>query len=118
MKAAGWVLIAAALLAGAGCNEERQQECAKFTDTIKPLDQGTPTAATVSSVAKQVAALAPKDQTLSIYAQNYGERLKVLTNALTLQEAANAPDGTNDLVKKTLVLARTDAADIRRYCAP
>ena len=33
----------------------------------------------------------------------------MLSNALALQESPNAPDGTNELVKKTLGLARTDA---------
>ncbi|HEY8088698.1 MAG TPA: hypothetical protein VIF09_12655 [Polyangiaceae bacterium] len=118
MKAASFLVLVAALLAGTGCNEEKQQECGKFVLAIKPLDQGNPSSAAVDSVAKQVAGMAFKDQTLTIYAKNYGERLKVLSNALTLQESPNAPDGTNDLVKKTLGLARTDADDVRRYCAP
>ncbi len=118
MRAASSVLLAIVLFAGAACNEERQQECGKYVAAIKPLDQGNPSAAQVDAVAKQLAGMAFKDQTLSIYAKNYAERLKVLENALTLQESPNAPDGTNDLVKKTLALARTDAADVRRYCAP
>lgn len=112
------MFVAAVVLSGAACNAERQQECGKFIDAIKPLDQGNPAAAQVDAVAKQVAAIPFKDEPLGIYAKNYGERLKVLANAVTLQESPNAPEGTNDLVKRTLVLARTDAADIRRYCAP
>ncbi|HEY6461806.1 MAG TPA: hypothetical protein VIY73_16690 [Polyangiaceae bacterium] len=117
MKAASFVVLAAALFAGTACNEDTVKECASMQDAMKPLDQGTPTSATVDSVAAKVASLQLKNQTLSIYAKNYGQTLTVLSNTLKLQEGPNAPDGTADVVKKNLTKARTDAGDVKRFCA-
>lgn len=117
MKAAGWVLLAAALFAGTACNEETVKECSTLQDAMKPLDQGMPSSATVDSVAAKVAGMQLKNQTLSIYAKNYGQTLTVLSNTLKLKEGPNAPDGTDDVVKKNLAKARTDADDVKRFCA-
>ena len=42
----------------------------------------------------------------------------VLSSTLTLKAGPNAPDGTDDVIAKKLKDARTDAADVARYCAP
>jgi hypothetical protein len=117
MKAAGWVLLAAALFAGTACNEDVKQECRAFEDATKPLEQGTPSSATVDAVARQVAAVPFKNQTLGIYAKNYGATLVILSNTLKLKEGPAAPDGTDDAIKKNLAAARTDAADVKKFCA-
>ena len=58
-----------------------------------------------------------QDSTLGIYAKNYGETLIVLSNTLALKEGASPPDGTDEVIKQNLAKARTDASDVRRYCA-
>ena len=117
MRAARWgFLVAFVFLAGA-CNEQRKQECSSFVDALKPLDQGMPTQAVVDSVRKQVAAIHFQDEPLGIYAKNYEERLTILSNTLALKEGPSPPDGTDDVIKQNLAKARTDASDVRRYCA-
>jgi len=112
-------LAAAALLAVAAsaCNAERKQQCDALLGAMKPIDQGTPSADTVDSVRKQVGALSLQDQPLRIYAQNYGQTLTVLASTLRLQQDPGAPDGTSAVVKQNLEKARTDRADVERYCA-
>jgi len=108
--------VALALAVG-GCNAERKQECDSLLAAMKPLDQGTPSSATVDAVHKQISAMTFQDQTLGIYAKNYGATLTILANTLQLQEGANPPDGTADVVKLNLKKARTDRDDVQRTCA-
>jgi hypothetical protein len=109
--------VAMLALAVSACNAERKQQCDGLLDAMKPLDQGTPTAAAVEAVRKQVGGMAFTDQPLRIYAQNYGQTLTVLAGTLHLQESPEAPDGTAAVVKQNLEKARTDRADVQRYCA-
>ncbi|HEY5241995.1 MAG TPA: hypothetical protein VIJ22_11040 [Polyangiaceae bacterium] len=121
MRATGWVLAAAATLAvvtSVACNDERKQECDRFLTAMKPLEKGTPTVELVDSVAKQVEALHLQDATLAIYAKNYQATLVVLSNTLKLKAGPSAPDGTDAAVQGNLKVARTDADDAQRYCAP
>lgn len=100
------------------CNDVRKQECERFLAAMKPLEKGTPTAEVVDSVAKQVDALHLQDATLAIYAKNYRATLVVLSNTLKLKAGASPPDGTDAVVQQNLKIARTDADDAQRYCAP
>ncbi len=120
MAPKGWVgLVAAALVvvAASGCDNERKQECSQFLSAMKPLDEGMPSAETVDSVSKQVSGIKFQDQPLSVYAENYGKTLTVLSNTLKLKASGSAPDGTDDVIKKNLKEARTDREDVQRYCA-
>jgi hypothetical protein len=120
MDPKGWVgLVAVALVAvvTSGCDNERKQECSQFLSAMKPLDEGTPSADTVDTVAKQVAAIKFQDQPLGVYAENYGKTLKVLSNTLQLKASGSPPDGTDDVIKKNLKEARTDKDDVQRYCS-
>jgi|SRR5579859_2401184 len=134
MRATGWrvgwgigasaaVSLAALAVAGvaaaslAGCNAERKQDCDALLGAMKPLETGTPGADVVDGVSKQVAGLQLHDDTLRIYAKNYRDTLGVLSSTITLKASASAPDGTDDVVKKKLQEARTDASDVARYCA-
>jgi hypothetical protein len=120
MDPKGWVgLVAAALMAvaAAGCDNERKQECSQFVGAMKPLDEGMPSADTVDSVSKQVGAMKFQDQPLGVYAKNYGKTLDVLSSTLKLKASGNAPDGTDDVIKKNLKEARTDKEDVQRYCS-
>ncbi len=117
------VALAAACFAGvAGCNEERKQECDKFLSAMAPLKEGTPNADAVDRVSAQVSAIGFQDQPLREYAKNYRQTLSVLSATLKLKEGAASPDavpdGTEGVIKKNLTEARTDDADIARYCAP
>jgi hypothetical protein len=107
---------------GAGCNEERKQECDKLLTAIRPLKEGTPTSEVVDHVSAEVSAIALQDQPLLVYAKNYKQTLSVLGSTLKLKETAASPDavpdGTQDVIKKNLAVARTDDDDIARYCAP
>jgi|SRR5580658_1143751 hypothetical protein len=118
-----YLAFAATCLAGAaGCNEERKQECDKFLGAMAPLKSGTPSSTVVDRVSAEVSAIAFQDQPLGVYAKNYQQRLSVLSSTLKLKENAATPDavpdGTQDVIQKTLAGARTDDADITRYCAP
>jgi hypothetical protein len=101
----------------ASCNPERKQECERFLAAMSPLDDGTPSTETVNRVSKEVEALNLQDQPLHIYAENYGKTLTVLATTLELQSGTSAPDGTDDVVKSQLRMARTDAKDVARYCS-
>jgi hypothetical protein len=119
MTAEKWWMAAAlasTLLGSAGCDKERKAECDQFLTAMKPLDQGTPTSELVDSVAKQVDAIKLEDQPLVIYAQNYQAKLKVLSSTLKLKAGGSAPDGTDAVIQGKLKEARTDAADVQRYC--
>jgi len=113
-RAIGGAAVAAALL---GCNAERKQDCDALLGAMKPLEQGTPGVEVVDGVSKQIAGLQLRDDTLRIYAKNYRETLGVLSSILALKTSANAPDGTDEVIKQKLKAARTDAADVARYCA-
>lgn len=112
--AAGTMVIALSL----ACNDQRKQECDRFLTATKPLERGTPDAALVDSVAKQVEGLKLEDGTLGIYAKNYRATLGVLSSTLALKAGPNPPDGTDEVIAKNLKAARTDASDVARYCAP
>jgi hypothetical protein len=114
LEAMAAVVGAAALIA---CNPQRQQDCDKFVAVMKQLDEGTPTAATVDRVSKEVEALNLQDQPLQIYAANYRNTLTVLSSTLLLNESPTPPDGTDDVIKTHLKEARADSRDVQRYCA-
>ena len=107
----------AALLMIASCNPQRQQDCEKFVSTMKDIDEGSPSAATVDRVNQQVQALQLQDQPLQIYAENYRNTLSGLSSSLRLNESSSAPDGTDDVIKSQLKIARTDSRDVQRYCS-
>jgi hypothetical protein len=117
MSVVRWGLLALVVLGTGGCNAERKQECDKFLAATKPLDQGMPTVEMVESVKKQIDAMQFTDQTLGIYAKNYKATLSVLSSTLQLKASPNPPDGTDDVIKRNLKSARTDASDVQRYCA-
>lgn len=104
-------------LAATACNAQRKQECDALLGAMKPLDQGTPSSATVDAVHKQISALSLQDQTLGIYAKNYGATLTILANTLQLAEGTSPPDGTAGVVKQNLEKVRTDRDDVQRYCS-
>jgi hypothetical protein len=112
----------AACLALLACNEERKQECEKFLAAMQPLRTGTPSSEVVDHVAADVSALAFQDQPLGVFAKNYKQTLSILSSTLKLKENAASPDavpdGTQNVIQKNLAEARTDDADIARYCAP
>jgi hypothetical protein len=114
LEAMAAVVGATALVA---CNPQRQQECDKFVAAMKQLDEGTPSAATVDQVNKDVEALNLQDQPLQIYATNYRNTLTVLSSTLRLNESPTPPDGTDDVIKTHLKEARADSRDVQRYCA-
>lgn len=99
------------------CSAERAKECDELMSTIKPLDEGVPSADIVDRVHQQLNAAKWDDQPLSIFAKNYADRLSVLSGTLRLSTEANAPDGTDQVIKTKLKEARTDSTDIARYCA-
>jgi hypothetical protein len=105
-----------------GCNEQRKQECDKLLAAMAPLKEGTPTSEVVDKANADVGAMTFQDQPLGVYAKNYEQTLSVLSNTIKLKENAPSadavPDGTQDVIKKNLAEARTDDADITRYCAP
>ena len=120
MDPKGWVGLVATVLvavAASGCDNARKQECSQFLGAMKPLDEGTPSADTVDSVSKQVAAMKFQDQPLGVYATNYRKTLDVLSSTLKLKASGSAPDGTDDVIKKNLKEARTDKEDVQRYCS-
>jgi hypothetical protein len=114
-----WIGVVASLslLGLASCDKERKEECDQFLSAMKPLDQGTPTSDLVDATSKQVDAIKFQDQTLGIYAKNYKEKLTVLSTTLKLKASGSAPDGTDDVIKAKLKDARTDQADVQRYCS-
>jgi hypothetical protein len=111
------VALALVALATTACDAERKQQCDTLLAAMKPLDEGTPSSAMVDSVHKQISSMTLQDQTLSIYAKNYGATLTILANTLQLQEGTSPPDGTADAVKQNLKKVRTDREDVQRYCA-
>jgi hypothetical protein len=116
IAAAGLALVVAV----AGCNEERKQECDRFIAAMGPMQSGTPGSDAVDKVQSDVAALKFQDEPLGVYATNYKTTLTVLSNTLKLKETAGAdgpPDGTNDVIKAKSKEARTDFDDISRYCS-
>ena len=115
------IVIAVAILAGllmiASCNPQRQQDCEKIVSAMRELDEGAPNAAIVDQVNQQVQALQLQDQPLQIYAENYRNTLSGLSSSLRLNESSSAPDGTDDVIKSQLKIARADSRDVQRYCS-
>jgi hypothetical protein len=101
----------------AACDDERKAECDKFLSAMKPLDDGTPSAAQVDSVQHAVDGLQFKDQPLGVYAKNYTATLTVLSSTIKLKDGPSPPDGTDDVIKAKLKEARTDKVDTARYCS-
>jgi hypothetical protein len=101
----------------AACNSQRKAECDKFLGTMAPLDDGTPGADAVERVRAAVDAIQFQDEPLREYARNYKNTLTVLSNTLKLKASPTPPDGTDDVIKAQLKAARTDKADIARYCS-
>ena len=99
------------------CNLQRQQDCDKFVSAMKEIDEGSPSAATVDKVNKEVETLEIKDQPLQIYASNYRNTLSALSSTLRLNESSTPPDGTDEAIKTELKMARTDSRDVQRYCS-
>jgi hypothetical protein len=112
---AGSVTLCAVLLTG--CNPERKAECERLMNAMKPVSDSVPTADGVDSAKASVAAIKFEDQTLGVYAKNYSQTLTVLSSTLRLKTSPDAPDGTDDVIKRNLQEARTDAQDTARYCA-
>ena len=112
---AGSVSLGAVLLAG--CNQERKAECEQLMNAMKPVSDTVPTADGVDTVKASVASIKFQDQTLGVYAKNYSQTLTVLSSTLRLKTSPDAPDGTDDVIKRNLAEARTDAKDTARYCA-
>jgi hypothetical protein len=116
------IALAVVCLALVACNEERKQECDKFLAAMQPLKTGTPSSEVVDHVAADVAAITFQDQPLGVFAKNYRQTLSVLGSTLKLKENASSadavPDGIQGVIQKNLAEARTDDADITRYCAP
>ncbi|HLK41394.1 MAG TPA: hypothetical protein VKU41_31810 [Polyangiaceae bacterium] len=102
---------------GACSNVERAKECDQLMSTIKPLDEGMPSADIVDRVHEQLNVAKFEDQPLGIFAKNYADRLAVLSGTLRLASQENPPDGTDLVIKAKLKEARTDSVDIGRYCA-
>jgi hypothetical protein len=100
-----------------GCNPERKAECEQLMAAMKPVSDAVPTADGVDSAKASVAAIKFSDQTLGVYAKNYSQTLTVLSSTLRLKSGPDAPDGTEDVIKRNLAEARTDAKDTARYCA-
>ena len=111
------LVLAIAAASSLGCDEARKKECDALLGAMKPIDLGTPTAATVDDVIKQVDALKFQDQPLGMYAKNYRQTLTVLSATLKLKASSNAPDGTDDVIKQNLKDARTDRDDVQRLCS-
>lgn len=105
------------VLALAGCNSERKQECGKLLTALEPIDDPSPRSATLGRMRSDVAAIHFQDQPLSVYARNYEHTLTVLEGTTKLKEGSSAPDGTDDLLKTQMKKARTDRDDIERYCS-
>jgi len=111
-----WALaLPLALLA---CDDVRKQECERFVAAMKPLDEGTPSSATVDGVIKQIDAMTFQNQPLGVYQKNYRKTLEVLVGTLKLKEGGSPPDGTDAVIKQNLKDARTAREDVARYCAP
>jgi hypothetical protein len=105
------------------CDEQRRHDCDALVAAMKPLDAPdgnekiVPTLETVDAVKKQVQAMKVGDHTLSIHVQNYAKTLGVLSNTLALKSSSSPPDGTDDVIRRNLKEARSEANDVKRYCA-
>jgi outer membrane murein-binding lipoprotein Lpp len=105
------------VLALAGCNSERKQECDKLLTALKPIDDASPSSSTLGRMQSDIAANQFQDHPLSVYARNYERSLTVLEETTKLKEGPSPPEGTDDLLKTQLQKARTDRDDITRYCS-
>ncbi len=117
------VLAAATAVAGVACDEQRQKECSAFTAAMEPIeapdgnDKVVPSLETVAAVKKHVEALKPRDQPLQIYAENSVKTLAILSSTLEVRASSSPPDGTDDVIRRSLREARAEARDVKRYCA-
>jgi hypothetical protein len=84
---------------------------------MKPVSDSVPTADGVDSAKASIGAIKFTDQTLGVYAKNYSQTLTILSSTLRLNSSPDAPDGTQDVIKRNLAEAQTDAKDTARYCA-
>ena len=110
--------IVSAAFALAGCNQERGKECDQFLSAMKSLDEAMPSADTVERVRQSVESIRFQDQPLEVYAKNYASTLGVLADTLKLQAATpEPPEGTEDVIKSNLKVARVDRDDTLRYCS-
>jgi hypothetical protein len=109
--------VATSALAMAACDDARKQECDALLSTMKPLDVGTPSSASVDAVSKAVGGLKFQNQPLGVYATNYQKTLAVLSATVKLKEGGSAPDGTDAVIKENLAHARTDRDDVQRFCS-
>ncbi len=122
-RAGAFTLLALGVFLGlGGCNTQRKQDCDKFLAAMGPMQgDAPPSADAVDRVHDAVGALSLQDEPLREYATNYKNTLTVLSNTLKLKAGAGPdgpPDGTEDVIKKNVKEARTDASDIARYCSP
>jgi len=111
------VVLVLGVLALAGCNSERKQECDKLLTALKPIDEASPSSSTLGRMKSDVAAIHLQDQPLSVYAHNYEHLLTVLEGTTKVKEGSSPPDGTDDLLRTQLKKARTDRDDITWYCS-
>ncbi len=121
MKRNNWIgcaAVAALAFAGTlGCNEERQRECGQFALSLKALDETQPGVESVGRARDAIGATQFQDEPLREYAKNTKATLTVLANTLELRSNPDAPDGTESVIKQKLKEARTERADVARYCA-
>jgi hypothetical protein len=111
------------LVLSIACDEQRRRECDALVVAMKPLDahegneKALPTLETVDGVKKQAESMKVSDHTLTIHVQNYVKILGVLSSTLALKSSSSPPDGTNDVIRTNLQQARSEASDVKRYCA-
>jgi hypothetical protein len=111
------------LLLSPACDEQRRRDCDALVAATKPLEaregseKALPTLETVEGVKKQVESMKVSDHTLSIHVQNYVKTLGVLSSTVALKSSSSSPDGTDDVIRKNLKEARSEANDVKRYCA-
>lgn len=117
MSRTRFVVLAVGVLALGACNTERKQECGKFLSALKPIDDKSPSSATLDRMKSDIAAIQFQDQPLRIYAGNYQRSLTVLAGTTKVKEGSSPPDGTDELLRDQLKRARTDRDDIQFYCS-
>jgi hypothetical protein len=99
------------------CDTERKKECGQLIPTLAPLDDASPSAASIDRLRAALDAQALADQPLHEYASTLKASLLVLSGTLALREAPTPPDGTDDVVKEKMKEARAARDDVSHYCA-
>jgi hypothetical protein len=99
------------------CNAERKKECDELASTLTPLDDPTPTSASIGRLRAAIDAQTPGERPLHEYANTLKATLEVLSGTLALKEGPAPPDGTDDVVKAKLKEARTVRDDVTHYGA-